>query len=113
MKMKAMRSKKQRSITLKAGMPAMRREWNGRCIRNWRTNGVDGRDDRRRMEDHQRGWGIETKMMADALSSAAPPDSARYSPRSLLALLRIYLGVILLLTILGKLTRDNRFFNDM
>src|SRR5439155_14837069 len=54
MKMKAMRSKKQRSITLKAGMPAMRREWNGRCIRNWRTNGVDGRDDQRRMEGHQR-----------------------------------------------------------
>jgi len=49
--------------------------------------------------------GIETKMMADALSSAAPPDSFRYSPRSLLALLRIYLGVILFITVLGKLSR--------
>ena len=94
-------------------MPAMRREWNGRCIRNWRTNGVDGRDDQRRMEDHQRALGIETKLMADALSSAAPPDSFRYSPRSLLALLRIYLGVILFITVLGKLTRDNPFVTEM
>ena len=30
-------------------------------------------------------------------------------PRSLLAILRIYLGVILLITVLGKLTRDQAF----
>ena len=52
-------------------------------------------------------------MMTDGLSSAAPPDSFRYSPRSLLALLRIYIGVILFITVLGKLTRDNPFVTEM
>jgi uncharacterized membrane protein YphA (DoxX/SURF4 family) len=34
-------------------------------------------------------------------------------PRSLLALLRIYLGVILLITVFGKLTRDTPFSGEM
>jgi thiosulfate dehydrogenase [quinone] large subunit len=34
-------------------------------------------------------------------------------PRSLLALLRVYLGVILLITVAGKLTRTTPFSNEM
>jgi len=38
---------------------------------------------------------------------------ARTVPRALLAILRIYLGVILLITNLGKLMRDNQFSMEM
>ena len=38
-------------------------------------------------------------------TSALAPDSFRYAPRALLAILRVYLGVILFITNLGKLTR--------
>ena len=41
------------------------------------------------------------------------PDSFRHAPRALLAFLRIYLGVILFITVLGKLTRDNPFATEM
>jgi hypothetical protein len=34
-------------------------------------------------------------------------------PRALLAILRVYLGVILLITNLGKLTRDSPFSTEM
>src|SRR5205807_530331 len=37
----------------------------------------------------------------------------RYVPRALLAFLRIYLGLILFITNLGKLTRDNPFSTEM
>src|SRR5437764_1044866 len=40
-------------------------------------------------------------------------DSRRCVPRRLLALLRIYLGVILFVTDLGKLTRDQPFAAEM
>jgi uncharacterized membrane protein YphA (DoxX/SURF4 family) len=40
-------------------------------------------------------------------------DSFHYVPRALLAILRVYLGVILLITNLGKLTRDNPFATEM
>ena len=39
--------------------------------------------------------------------------SFQYAPRSLLALLRVYLGVILLITVLGKLTREDPFAIEM
>jgi len=38
---------------------------------------------------------------------------SRYVPRMLLVILRIYLGVILFITDLGKLTRDTPFANEM
>ena len=38
---------------------------------------------------------------------------SRYVPRMLLVILRIYLGVILFITALGKLTRDTPFANEM
>src|SRR5437667_11107282 len=38
---------------------------------------------------------------------------ARTVPRALLVILRVYLGVILLITVLGKLTRDNPFATEM
>jgi uncharacterized membrane protein YphA (DoxX/SURF4 family) len=41
------------------------------------------------------------------------PESLRYAPRALLAILRVYLGVILFITNLGKLTRDNPFATEM
>src|SRR5882724_12383435 len=37
----------------------------------------------------------------------------RTVPRALLVILRVYLGVILLITNLGKLTRDNSFVTEM
>jgi len=40
-------------------------------------------------------------------------NSWRYAPRALLAFLRIYLGVILFITVLGKLTRDEPFATEM
>ena len=38
---------------------------------------------------------------------------ARTVPRALLVILRVYLGVILFITNLGKLTRDNPFAEEM
>ncbi len=38
---------------------------------------------------------------------------ARAVPRALLVILRVYLGVILFITALGKLTRDNPFATEM
>ena len=46
-------------------------------------------------------------------SAVSEQVSFRCSPRWLLALLRIYLGVILFITVLGKLTRDNPFVTEM
>jgi len=37
----------------------------------------------------------------------------RFVPRALLVILRVYLGVILFITVLGKLTRDNPFATEM
>jgi thiosulfate dehydrogenase [quinone] large subunit len=45
--------------------------------------------------------------------STGPPVSFRSTSRALLAFLRIYLGVILFVTVLGKLTRDNPFVTEM
>jgi thiosulfate dehydrogenase [quinone] large subunit len=39
--------------------------------------------------------------------------ASRYVPRGLLVILRIYVGVILLISDLGKLTRDNPFADEM
>ena len=67
------------------------------------------------MENHQRALGIETETMNLALSSSVSDESMsfRFAPRGLLALLRIYLGVILFITVLGKLTRDDPFVREM
>src|SRR5436305_15333887 len=40
-------------------------------------------------------------------------NSFRATSRAFLAVLRIYLGVILFITVLGKLTRDNPFATEM
>jgi uncharacterized membrane protein YphA (DoxX/SURF4 family) len=45
--------------------------------------------------------------------SAVEVESFCYAPRALLAALRIYLGAILSITDLGKLTRDNPFSLEM
>jgi thiosulfate dehydrogenase (quinone) large subunit len=53
-------------------------------------------------------------MKPDSDSPAvASPFSFRYTLRGLLAFLRIYLGVILFITVLGKLTRDTPFATEM
>jgi thiosulfate dehydrogenase [quinone] large subunit len=53
-------------------------------------------------------------MSADSDSVAvAPPISFRNTSRALIAVLRIYLGVILFITVLGKLTRDTPFATEM
>ncbi|PYJ87304.1 MAG: hypothetical protein DME70_06655 [Verrucomicrobia bacterium] len=49
-------------------------------------------------------------MVSNAESDTAP---FRYTSRALLAFLRIYLGVILFITVLGKLTRDTPFSTEM
>ena len=46
-------------------------------------------------------------------TSALAPDSFRYAPRALLVILRVYLGMILFITNLGKLTRDNPFSTEL
>src|SRR5213082_308577 len=60
--------------------------------------------------------------MNGALQSATPGPvkgrerdltGSRYVPRMLLVILRIYLGIILFTTDLGKLTRDTPFANEM
>jgi len=50
-----------------------------------------------------------------AVESTSPlaPESFQYVPRALLVILRVYLGVILFITNLGKLTRDNPFSTEM
>ena len=45
--------------------------------------------------------------------ATAPRGSFRSTSRALLAFLRIYLGVILIITVLGKLTRDEPFATEM
>jgi uncharacterized membrane protein YphA (DoxX/SURF4 family) len=49
------------------------------------------------------------------MNASAPESSlkSRLVSRSLLALLRVYLGVIFIMTDLGKLTRDNPFSTEM
>jgi uncharacterized membrane protein YphA (DoxX/SURF4 family) len=46
-------------------------------------------------------------------AATAPPAPFRSTRRALLAFLRIYLGVILFITVLGKLTRDTPFATEM
>jgi thiosulfate dehydrogenase (quinone) large subunit len=54
-------------------------------------------------------------MKNDELShdADAARSSFRYVPRALLLILRVHLGVILLVTVLGKLTRDAPFTAEM
>src|ERR1700731_1318969 len=55
-------------------------------------------------------------MIFSSLPFRIPKSAIRNSPnvpRALLAILRVYLGVILLITNLGKLTRDNPFSTEM
>lgn len=58
-------------------------------------------------------------MLAETVSSESEShpilieDSIRSVSRSLIAVLRIYLGVILLITVLGKLARDQPFATEM
>ena len=47
------------------------------------------------------------------VSSETSPESFRDVQRSLFVILRVYLGVILFITNLGKLTRDNPFAEEM
>jgi len=49
----------------------------------------------------------------NAASLSGAPSSSRGVSRKLLAFLRIYLGVILFITVLGKLTRDQSFVTEM
>jgi hypothetical protein len=77
------------------------------------------------MENRQRAVGVEAqacsgrtvpaKTVSAALESTSPlaSESFRSVPRALLVILRVYLGVILLITNLGKLTRDNPFSTEM
>lgn len=79
------------------------------------------------MENHQRALGIEAQADAggtnsvsanavNALPEGRAPvnaESSCYVPRALLVILRVYLGVILLITNLGKVTRDNPFVTEM
>jgi uncharacterized membrane protein YphA (DoxX/SURF4 family) len=74
----------------------------------------------RRLEDHQRPLGIETKTVNVAAESTSLPilddgsvALSRQVPRALLIILRAYVGVILFISDLGKLTRDNPFANEM
>jgi thiosulfate dehydrogenase [quinone] large subunit len=50
---------------------------------------------------------------ADGPIPSNASSSFRSTSRALLALLRIYLGVILFITVLGKLTRDQPFSTEM
>jgi thiosulfate dehydrogenase [quinone] large subunit len=54
-------------------------------------------------------------MNDDELShdTAAARAAFKYVPRALLVILRVHLGVILLITVLGKLTRDAPFSAEM
>ena len=47
------------------------------------------------------------------MSSETSPESYRCVPRALLVIPRIYVGVILFISDLGKLTRDNPFADEM
>src|SRR4029077_12135326 len=51
--------------------------------------------------------------MNETIHTGAPTETNRYVSRGLLAFLRIYLGVILFITDLGKLTRDDPFSVEM
>src|ERR1700730_2063184 len=60
--------------------------------------------------DNQINW------MLDRNSEIAPPGedpSFRYVPRALLLILRLHLGVILIITVLGKITRSDPFSVEM
>src|SRR5207302_117438 len=59
------------------------------------------------------GSALATETNGRNNASAARTTSFRYVPRSLLAILRVYLGVILFITVLGKLTRDTPFSTEM
>lgn len=56
---------------------------------------------------------IKTETMSEDQSTPRLMNSFQFSARWLLALLRIYLGVILFITVLGKLTRENPFVTEM
>ena len=54
--------------------------------------------------------------MPDCNSDSAPPGKARsfrYVPRALLLILRLHLGVILIITVMGKITRTEPFSVEM
>jgi uncharacterized membrane protein YphA (DoxX/SURF4 family) len=64
--------------------------------------------------------GIETKTVNVAAESTSPSIQDHRSvalsgqvPRALLIILRVYVGVILFISDLGKLTRDNPFADEM
>jgi len=59
------------------------------------------------------GSALATETNGRNNASAARTTSFRYVPRSLLAISRVYLGVILFITVLGKLTRDTPFSTEM
>ena len=59
------------------------------------------------------GSALATETNGRNNASAARTTSFRYVPRSLLAILRVYLGVILFITVLGKLTCDTPFSTEM
>jgi len=51
--------------------------------------------------------------MFDPDSDIAPPRSFRYVRRALLLILRLHLGVILIITVMGKITRTDPFSLEM
>jgi hypothetical protein len=83
----------------------------------------------RRLENHQRALGTETEAGIISVgcfstkmnASVAVPQSAFRNPKSadaslprvLLVIPRIYVGVILFISDLGKLTRNNPFADEM
>lgn len=73
------------------------------------------------MENHQRALGTEAEaggkqsVSREAMSAVAPdsPSQSGFVPRLLLVPLRVFLGVIFILTDLGKLTRGDPFSAEM
>jgi uncharacterized membrane protein YphA (DoxX/SURF4 family) len=51
--------------------------------------------------------------MTSALTSQSPQQPFRYVPRALLLILRLHLGVILIITVLGKILRSDPFSIEM
>jgi len=82
---------------------------------------ISGREVQQRLENHQRSLGTESKTVntvaIEAAASASPREppgfNVRLVSRALLVIPRIYVGVILFLSDLGKLTRDNPFADEM
>ena len=64
------------------------------------------------MEDRQCALGAETKIVNTAVLEATE-FNAGLIPRALLVIPRIYVGAILFISDLGKLTRDNPFAEEM